>query len=154
MGNESTLSVYVDGSVDAPRRAMAFAYVAYSNLRYISQNYKCVDGVNPAHAETLAIGLAAKDLLENESLRLDQNTVITFNVDCASALTFVQSKINETGRCSSNPMIVDAMEYIRKLNTVAVVEFEKVTAHKFVHSANKYVDALAKYACRSGECMQ
>ena len=154
MGNENTLSVYVDGSVDATRMAMAYAYVACSNTQYISQNYKCVEGNNAAHAETLAIGLAAKDLLENEDLTLNKDITVIFNVDCVSALTFVKDKINDNKPFKSNNEIKEAVEYVRRLNAVVNVKFVKVTAHKFIHNTNKYVDALAKYACRSGECMQ
>ena len=154
MSRKNIINVYVDGSVNATTRAMAYAYVACSNTKYISHNYKCIEGNNAAHAETLAIGLAAKDLLSNDKLHLIKEDVIIFNVDCLSALTFMKDKAYNDNPYRGKKEIRDAVECVRSLSRVATVKFVKVAAHKFTHNTNKYVDALAKYACRSGECMQ
>lgn len=150
----TTYKIYVDGSVDANRKAAASAYIAFTDKIYVSTNYKCLSGSNPAHAETIAIGLACRDFLNNESLNLDKDCEVIFFVDCLSAITFMKEKLKDNSPVIGKQSIKSAVKDIRTLNAICKVSFQKAHAHKFEHSCNKYVDALAKYALRSGECMQ
>ena len=150
----TTYNVYTDGAVDRERRASASAYIAFTDDKFVSLNYICVEGDNIGHAETVAVGLACSDILNNEELTLNEDCTFVFFIDCTSTIGYLNGKLKSNNKVYGKAEVKNAVESVRNLNSRCNVVLKKADAHKYEHNCNKCVDALVKYALRSGECMQ
>lgn len=149
----ATYRVYTDGSVDETQTGSGSAFVAFTNKSFLSNGYHYYTGSNSAHAETLAIGLACDSILDNEELTLTKEDTVVFYVDCMSALNYMKAQLASNNPVNGKPVLRNAVNKLRQLNEITTVSLRKTKAHKSVFDSNIYVDALAKYAARSRECM-
>ena len=141
--------VYTDGSGSDTNKVIGAAYLVLTEDRFITHGCATVRGIdNPTYAETIAVGLAAQDLLENTNLKKDDEVV--FYIDCVSTIQFCEKLCNKDTSASvqSIPLVKASITLIRHLCKSNKVSFEKVRSHQGNVNPNTFVDKLARFCIR------
>ena len=140
--------VYTDGAYAQAKALGGCSYLILTDTNYISSDSTTLKQIdNPTNAETVAVGLAAAYLMDEE--KVTENDSVEFKIDCLSTVTFCTKNANTSGKVfSNNRKVIASIQAIRKLAKTCQVTFEKVRAHKNVLSPNTVADRLAKLAIR------
>ena len=140
--------VYTDGAYAQVKTLGGCSYIILTDTNYISSDSTTLKQIdNPTNAETVAVGLAAAYLMDEE--KVTENDSVEFKIDCLSTVTFCTKNANTSGKVfSNNRKVIASIQAIRKLAKTCPVTFEKVRAHKNVLSPNTVADRLAKLAIR------
>lgn len=140
--------VYTDGAYAQAKALGGCSYLILTDTNYISSDSTTLKQIgNPTNAETVAVGLAAAYLMDEE--KVTENDSVEFKIDCLSTVTFCNKNANTSGKVfSNNRKVIASIQAIRKLAKTCPVTFEKVRAHKNVLSPNTVADRLAKLAIR------
>ena len=140
--------VYTDGAYAQAKALGGCSYLILTDTNYISSDSTTLKQIgNPTNAETVAVGLAAAYLMDEE--KVTENDSVEFKIDCLSTVTFCTKNSKTSGKVfSNNRKVIASIQAIRKLAKTCPVTFEKVRAHKNVLSPNTVADRLAKLAIR------
>lgn len=141
--------VYTDGSGSDLQKIIGAAYLILTEDTYICHGSATVRGIdNPTYAETIAVGLAAQDLLDSNKLTKEDE--IVFYIDCVSTIKFCKKlcKRDPEANISSIPLVKASITIVRELCKTCKVSFEKVRSHQDKVNPNTFVDKLAKFCIR------
>ena len=143
--------VYTDGANGTVEDKISGAsYLILCDDNYVTaSSKKLIEIANPTYAETIAVGLASRYLLENK--KLTPKDTVRFNIDCKSTVEFCNKYILQD-KSSTIPSrvkaVIASVTIIRKLSEICPVQFRRIKGHKDFLNPNTFVDRLAKLAIR------
>ena len=143
--------VYTDGAnASVEEKLSGASYLILRDEEYVtSSSKKLVDVANPTYAETIAVGLASRYLLENENITGEDT--VKFYIDCKSTVDYCNKYIiqNPTSSVPSKvKAVIASIMIVRKLHEKCTVQFKRIKGHKDFLNPNTFVDRLAKLAIR------
>ena len=138
--------VFTDGSSYTEKNMIGVSYVILTETDFIVSDSTSISGfANPAYAETIAIGFAARYL--NTEMNLTKDDTVIFYTDCVNAIKHV----SKYGLCTTNKYYVNknknveaAIKSIKVLTKNTNVSIQKVHGHKVSLNPNSYVNRLCR----------
>lgn len=140
-------TIFTDGSCDFKNKRITSSYFIRTKEDFITLGCETFDGGNIAAAESIAVGLAVEELMNEVDLK--QHDKVLIRTDCESVLTFFENATDENGgpKTKDNRCKKAWWEY-RTLCSKCSVELKKIKAHRDEVNGNKVADRLAKYFMR------
>lgn len=143
--------VYTDGAnASVNEKLSGSSYLILCDDNYVtSSSSKLIGVANPTYAETIAVGLASRYLLENADIKPEDT--VRFNIDCKSTVEFCDRYVTQLSKDtvpSKLKAVVASINIIRELSKKCSVQFRTIRGHKDFLNPNTFVDRLAKLAIR------
>lgn len=136
-------TIYTDAACNSQRQVMVVAYMIRTRNHFITHGTQIFGGKDSTRAETIAVGIAIQNLLNN--VALTKKDIVEIHTDSKYTVDYLHEKIPFVN-CSE---MQETQKRYKKLKERCRVVLVKTASHALEINGNNTVDRLARYKLRA-----